>query len=118
MVCEFRWSDLSIPKWISQLAPSPVSTHLFLEYFDETWKVLDATWDRWLFPVFLVNRWRSSMSVAVTPVAQWTLLRSQRYAELMANQRTVITIERHLPFFRATNAWLEEVRRTHLRRVA
>ena len=107
-----------MPSWITELAPSPVSTHLFLEYFDASWRVLDASWDRRLSPLFPVNQLGDSMSVAVPILERWSLERSQRYADVMGDRGTSITITRHLSFFRTANAWLDEVRRTNFRLAA
>jgi len=45
-VCSFKWSELRLPKEVSQLAPTDLDKHLYLEIFlDNRWIVLDCSDD-------------------------------------------------------------------------
>lgn len=113
-VCEFRWSDLPIPKHVLAACRNTEAEHAYLEVkIENTWQTVDATWDSGLSGVFEIAAWdgEGSSSVAV-PVS--SALSPEASASLMGGIGRVETekdLQLNRDFYRAFNDWLESVRK-------
>jgi len=114
VVCEFRWSDLDLPKEILDIPHQDLSTHVYLELkIDEKWVILDPSWDSGLRNILPVNDWdgRSDTTIAVKPTETYSLEKS---AEIMideGNEELEEELKASGEFFKAFNEYLEKNRK-------
>ena len=114
-VCEFRWSDLDLPKELLEIPHQDLSTHVYLEVnIDDKWVNVDPSWDSELKAILPVNDWdgKSDTIIAVKPLKLYSLEES---AEIMAESEKGQGLEGELgvsgEFFKAFNEYLENNRR-------
>lgn len=112
-VCWFRWSDMALPPEVSLIPHDDEYSHVYLEVkSDDSWVIIDATWDPGLASILPINEWveGENMTVAV-PVTK--TLSPEDSAALMAAitpHDIEIDLEKHTAFYRALNEWLEKIR--------
>ncbi|MCK5629946.1 MAG: hypothetical protein KAI26_04985 [Nanoarchaeota archaeon] len=112
-VCVFLWSSLNLPQELEKIPHDDDCTHTYLEiYLDDTWKILDATWDSGLKNIFQINEWdgKSDTEIALEPIETFT---PERSLEIVKNQNESL-IKKDLKingkFYKAFNGWLDENR--------
>lgn len=113
-VCSFKWSDFSLPSFVTSEPHDDNSTHAYLEVrLNNEWKVVDATWDSGVVDKFLINTWdgRSSTNIAVPYVKIYS---PEESASIMADE-TRETFEEDIrtngKFYEALNDWLAMLRK-------
>jgi len=113
-MCEFRWSDVSLPVSVSEIPHDDLCSHVFVEVrIDGDWKVVDPTWDRGLSSVFPTVTWDglSSTRVAVPATTFLSAEESQkRFDAEMSEEVITADLVKNGDFYRVLNAWLAEVR--------
>lgn len=112
-VCVFLWSSLNLPKELKKILHDDDCTHTYLEiYLNNTWQILDATWDSNLKNLFKINKWdgKSDTEIAVKPFKTFT---PERSLEIVKNQNESL-IKKDLKingkFYNAFNKWLDKNR--------
>lgn len=113
-VCVFYWNDLNLPLELKKISHDNDCTHAYLEiYLNNSWKILDATWDNGLRNLFHVNEWdgKSSTEIAVKPIKIFT---PQKSLEIVNNQNEEVMkkdLEINGKFYKAFNEWLRKNRK-------
>jgi hypothetical protein len=112
-VCEFLWNSLSLPDKVKQLPHDDSSSHAYLEVLiNDTWQIVDATWDSGLASILPVTAWDGSRStkLAVQPT---NIFSSEKSAEII-NNLSQGEFEKDMKangeFYRAFNEWLKKIR--------
>ncbi|MCK5025100.1 MAG: hypothetical protein KAS15_00810, partial [Nanoarchaeota archaeon] len=112
-VCVFLWSNLNLPQELEKIPHDDDCTHTYLEiYLDDTWKILDATWDSGLKNIFQINEWdgKSDTEIALEPIETFT---PERSLEIVKNQNESLIkkdLKINREFYKAFNGWLDENR--------
>lgn len=112
-VCSFRWSDLDLPTEVARTPHEDDSTHVFLEVMiGDSWKIIDATWDRGLSAIFHVNDWdgESDTEIAVPAIEIYDTKRSDLLMTSEDNKAVEEDLIKNGKFYGAFNNWLESVR--------
>ncbi len=111
MVCDFRWSDLSLPAKILALPHKDLITHVCLEFrLDREWYPIDASFDIYLAPALPVNAWdgKSATNLAVKPLRIYSPEESHDlylYEEDVADELKI-----NSSFYKALNSWMDNIR--------
>lgn len=115
-LCTFRWSDLGLPKKIQDLSHDDESSHTYLEInIDGEWKIVDATWDKGLKDLFVVNEWdgKSDTEIAVPCVECLSPEKSLGYIKHISTPEAIKSdLKVNGDFYRAFNEWLENYRKS------
>lgn len=112
-VCEFRWSDLPLPKEVLEEPHEDVSTHVYLEVLiDENWIHIDPTWDSGLRSILPISEWdgKHSTQIAVRPTKVYSEEESKKIMmgeDPVAFETDMKTSGR---FYKALNLYFEKVR--------
>jgi hypothetical protein len=112
-VCTFKWSSLGLPQNVLEVSHDDNSTHAYLEVkIDQTWKKVDATWDKGLAGILPVNQWDDSADeeIAVPVVSTFSAEESKVIMESENREVVEDDIKINGNFYQALNLWLEEVR--------
>jgi len=110
----FLWSDLDLPEDVREIPHKAVCVHRYLEAYNQEqnkWIVVDATWDKRLYPKFKINEWdgKSDTELAVKPVKIYDEIRSQELVEIKPEQ-IIEDLKINGEFYKAVNKWLETIR--------
>lgn len=111
-VCSFLWSSIDLPIEVSKIPHDDLSSHVWLEVLiNNTWVIVDATWDIGIQHILHVNKWDgiSNTKIAVQPLNIFTV---QKSADIMNMEHDDILTDLHIngAFYRAFNHWLAEHR--------
>lgn len=114
-LCTFRWSSLALPKELQILPHEDDSSHTYLEIeINGEWKIVDATWDRGLKNLFIVNEWdgKSDTDIAVPCIECLSPEKSLEYIKNISAPGAIIAdLKVNREFYEAFNKWLELNRR-------
>lgn len=115
-LCTFKWSSLNLPKELRDTLHNDDSSHTYLEIeINGEWKIIDATWDKGLENLFVVNEWdgKSDTKIAVPFIE---CLSSEKSLEYIKHISTSEAIKSDLKvngnFYKAFNEWLDNYRRS------
>lgn len=112
-VCWFRWSDIALPSNVSSTPHDDECSHVYLEIkSDDSWTIIDATWDPGLVSILPINEWIDGKNMTVAVPATKTLSPDDS-ATLMAGitpHDIEADLQKHHTFYRALNAWFEMIR--------
>ncbi len=115
-LCTFRWSSLNLPKELQDIPHNDDSSHTYLEVeIDKEWKIIDATWDKGLKDLFVVNEWdgKSDTEIAVSCIERLSPERSLRYIKHISTSEAIISdLKINGDFYKAFNEWLENYRKS------
>ena len=113
-VCTFHWSRLSLPSEVLAIPHQDEATHAYLEVcLDDTWQVVDLTWDEQIASVLPLSAWdgRSDTIVAVPVEHVYT---PEDSLKLMHPENEEVAIKADLAangaFYQALNVWLAQIR--------
>lgn len=113
-VCVFLWHSLNLPPELEKISHDANCTHTYLEiYLNNSWKILDATWDIGLKSLFYINEWdgKSDTKIAVKPIKIFTPKKSLD----IINSQNEKAIKRDLKingvFYKEFNKWLDKNRK-------
>lgn len=112
-VCVFLWSSLNLPSELAKVPHDDDCTHTYLEIeLNNTWKILDVTWDKQLNHLFPINEWdgKSDTKIAVKPTR---IFNPQKSLEIVSNQnieKITKDLEINGEFYNRFNKWLEKNR--------
>ena len=112
-VCDFKWSDLGLPTHVESVPHSDDCTHMYLEILlDNRWVVLDATWDKPLQSILLVNFWdgKSDTKIAVPARKIYSPEKSLGFIDQGDENDFDREISANGSFYRAFNNWLQDIR--------
>ena len=112
-VCTFKWSTMSLPENLLTVPHDDNSTHVYLEVMvGGEWKKVDATWDKPLENILPVNEWDglSDTKIAVPVISTYSPEESFSIMEGESKEIVEADLEVNGSFYKALNAWLEEVR--------
>jgi hypothetical protein len=113
-LCTFRWSSIDLPKEIQDTPHDDDSSHTYLEIkIDGQWKIVDATWDKGLEGLFIVNEWdgKSDTKIAVQCIKCLSPEENLEYIEHMSTPEAIISdLNVNGEFYKAFNEWLKEYR--------
>ena len=112
-VCIFLWSELNIPPELEKISHDDDCTHTYLEiYLDNSWKVLDATWDAGLKNLFHINEWdgKSNTEIAVKPIKIFIPEESLRIVKNQDENLITQDLKINGEFYKAFNEWLDKNR--------
>jgi hypothetical protein len=117
-VCRFRWPDLGLPSSLLAVPHEDECTHTYLEVMiQDTWRIVDPTWDAPLAAVLPVNDW-DGFSDTVVAVPAYATCSLEESAALMVQYEDADVITADLAkngaFYAALNDWLATVRRHNL----
>jgi len=117
VICEFKWSDLSIPKELLSIPHVDLSTHLYLEIkIDGNWIKVDPTWDIGLKSIFSISEWdgKTDTKLAVIPTEIYDFDQSSAIMEDETDDNFEKELKDNKNFFRALNEWLESERKKQI----
>lgn len=112
-VCEFKWSDMLLPLFVTAIPHEDFSTHVYLEVFiNGKWVVVDPTWDIQIKSILPVNEWDgiTDTQIAVTPLKIYSLKKSKKIMERGELEQPDKYWVEDLEFCKSFNQWLESVR--------
>ncbi|MDD4409070.1 MAG: hypothetical protein PHW52_00260 [Candidatus Pacebacteria bacterium] len=112
-VCTFKWSSMSLPENLLTIPHDDNSTHAYLEVLiNEEWKKVDATWDKFLEKILPINEWDgvSDTRIAIPVISTYSPEESLLIMESESRKIVEADLEVNGSFYKAFNAWLEEVR--------
>ncbi|MCK5123489.1 MAG: hypothetical protein KAQ87_05095 [Candidatus Pacebacteria bacterium] len=113
-VCVFLWNSLNLPLKLKKIPHDNDCTHTYLEiYLNNSWKVLDATWDKELKNLFYINEWdgKSNTEIAVKPIKIFTPQKSLKIVNDQDENLIKKDLEVNKRFYKAFNNWLDENRK-------
>lgn len=115
-LCTFRWSSLDLPKKLQDIPYDDDSSHTYLEIeIDKEWKIVDATWDKGLKDLFVVNEWdgKSNTEIAVPYIECLSPEKSLGYIKHISTPEAIKSdLKVNSDFYRAFNEWLENYRKS------
>lgn len=112
-ICDFRWSDLPIPKNVLVIPHDDEAQHAYLEVkLEGEWKTVDATWDAGLHRVLDVADWDglSATPIAVPCSATLSPEESAKLMSAIDTEAIQHDLGRNGEFYKALNDWLDKVR--------
>lgn len=116
ILCQFRWSKMSLPEELLQIPHDDLETHEYLEVLipeNGKWVIVDPTWDRKIKHSSVpIAEWDGlSDTVVGIPVEKvWSPEESEKLNAEEDEDREVY-LQRNGKFFDALNRWLESLRR-------
>jgi len=113
-VCKIKWSDLNLPKNVTEKKHDDNCSHVYLEakIFGE-WKIVDATWDQGLKKILPVNEWNSRLDdkLAIPCREYLTPGESLEHIKKITTKKAIeLDLKENGEFYKALNEWLEKVR--------
>jgi hypothetical protein len=112
-VCTFKWSSIELPTYVTDAPHEDDSSHAYLELrVADQWRVIDATWDRWLSKIFPVNEWGLALDHVIAVDAIKTYDPNESTVIMASITREIIEEDLHHngKFYKAFNHYLEEIR--------
>jgi hypothetical protein len=111
-VCVFLWSQQNLPQEILAIPHEDRCEHVYLEIFrNNTWNVLDITWDKGLKNHFAICAWDATdNAIAVEPLKIYP----PEYNQPLTHNETEDSFQEDIKisgtFYEALNDWLEKER--------
>lgn len=109
-LCTFKWSSINLPKELQAIPHEDDSSHTYLEIeIDGKWKIIDATWDKGLRNLFVVNEWdgKSDTEIAVSCLECLSPEKSLEYIKHISNSEAIVSdLKVNGEFYQAFNEWL------------
>lgn len=112
-VCDFKWSDLSLPEEILLVPHNDLTQHVYLEVQKEgEWLDVDPTWDSGLHKILPISEWdgKSSTAIAVKPIKLYSHKKSMEIMEQPDPEEEKEVLKKNVDFYEAFNDWLERER--------
>jgi len=112
-VCVFLWSSLNFPSKLESIPHDDDCTHTYLEIkLKGAWKTLDATWDKQLNHLFIINNWdgESDTKIAVKPIKIFNPSKSVKIVSNQNEKKINGDLKINGKFYNHFNKWLEQNR--------